>query len=32
LNKKVILSGPLEENPKGKEPIIQGRVLRLDLK
>ena len=32
LNKQVILSGPLEENAKGKEPIIQGRIIRLDLK
>ena len=32
VNKKVILGGPLEENAKGSEPIIQGRTIRLDLK
>lgn len=31
VNKDIILSGPLEENPKGDEPIIQGRTIRLNL-
>ena len=31
VNKKVILAGPLEENAKGKDPVIQGRTIRLDL-
>ena len=30
-NKHVILSGPLEENADGDTPIIQGRILRLNL-
>ena len=31
VKKDVILTGPLEENPKGNEPIIQGRTIRLNL-
>ena len=31
VKKEVILTGPLEENPKGNEPIIQGRTIRLNL-
>ena len=31
VKKDVIVTGPLEENPKGNEPIIQGRTIRLNL-